>query len=121
MGVGPKRELVAPVAEQSEPFGVAHHDVELVAVDDEIAPAVGSDMDDVALDGDAAEFQPAILAKGLIVIAGNEDQLGSLAHLAQELLQHVVVRLRPIDAALDAPEVDDVADQVDLRRRRGSG
>ena len=42
-------------------------------------------------------------------------ELGPLAHLAQQLLQHVVMRLRPIDAALDAPEVDDVADQVDLR------
>jgi hypothetical protein len=26
------------------------------------------------------------------------------------------MRLRPIDAALDAPEVDDVADQIDARR-----
>ena len=47
MGVGPKRERVAPVAEQSEPFGVAHDDVELVAVNDEIAASVGGDMDGV--------------------------------------------------------------------------
>ena len=96
MGVRPQRQLVAPVAEQGEPFGVAHDDVELVAVNDEIAPAVGADMDDVALDGDAAEFHAAIIAQRLVVIAGNEHELGALAHLAQELLQHVVVGLRPV-------------------------
>ena len=36
-----------------------------------------------------------------------------LRDLAQELLQHVVVRLRPVRPAPHAPEIDDVADQVD--------
>ena len=72
MGVGPERQHVAPVAEQREPFGVAHDDVELVAMHDEVAPAVGADMDGVALDGDAAEARAAIIAHGLVVIAGDE-------------------------------------------------
>ena len=49
----------------------------------------------------------------LVVIARNEDDARALAHLAQQLLQHVVVRLRPDGAAADTPEVDDVADEID--------
>ena len=37
----------------------------------------------------------------------------AFAGLAQKFLQHVVMRLRPVDAALDAPEIDDVADEID--------
>ena len=73
-------------------------------------------MDRLALDGDAAELRAAIIAHGLVVIAGNVDQVGAFAHFAQELLQHVVMGLRPIDAAPDAPEVDDIADQINLGR-----
>ena len=113
MGVGPQRHHVAPVAEQREPFGIAHHNVELVAMHDEVAPAVGADMDGVPLDGDAAELRAAIIAHGLVVIAGDEDEVVALAHAAEQLLQHVVMGLRPIGAALDAPEVDDVADEID--------
>ena len=36
-----------------------------------------------------------------------------LRDFAQKLLEHVVVRLRPVRAAPDFPEVDDVADEVD--------
>src|SRR5665811_806762 len=80
---------------------------------DEIAPAVGADMNGLALDGDAAELRTAIVAHRLVMVARDVDELGAFAHFAQELLQDVVVGLRPIDAAPDAPEVDDVADQVD--------
>ena len=80
---------------------------------DEVAPAVGADMDGVALDGDAAEARAAIIAHGLVVIAGNEDDVVALAHAAKQLLQHVVMGLRPVGAALDAPEIDDVADEID--------
>src|SRR5215468_4777267 len=113
MRVSPKRELVAPVAEEREPFRVAHHDVEFVAMHNEIAPAIGADMDGVALDRDAAELHPAIVTQSLVMIAGNEHELSAFARLAQKLLQHVVMGLRPVDAAPDAPEVDNVADKID--------
>src|SRR6476646_7336577 len=112
MGVRPQRELVAPIAEQSEPFGIAHYHVKFVAVNDEVAPAVRADMHNVALNGHTAEFHAAIIAERLVVIAGDEHKLGALAPLAQELLQHVIVGLWPVNAAPDAPEVEDVADQV---------
>jgi hypothetical protein len=82
-------------------------------VHDEIAPAVGAGVHRVALDGDAAEPHPAIVAQRLVVIAGNKHEVGALARLAQQLLQHIVMGLRPVDAALDAPEVDDVPDEID--------
>src|SRR5262249_11249716 len=64
-------------------------------------------------DCDAAESHSTIVAQRLVMITGNKHELGAFARLAQELLQHVVVRLWPVDAAPDAPEVDDVADKVD--------
>jgi hypothetical protein len=47
------------------------------------------------------------------VIAGHEYEARTFAHLAQELLQHVVVRLGPVWAAPHFPEVNYVTDQVD--------
>jgi hypothetical protein len=47
------------------------------------------------------------------MIAWNENQPRALADLAQQLLQHVIMRLRPDRASFDAPEIDDIADQID--------
>ena len=47
------------------------------------------------------------------MIAGNVDDAHALARLAQELLHHVVVRLRPVPTRPELPPVDDVADEVD--------
>ena len=47
------------------------------------------------------------------MIAGDVDDARALARLAQKLLHHVVVRLRPVPARFQRPAVDDVADQID--------
>ena len=47
------------------------------------------------------------------MIARNKHNARALAGLAQKLLQHVVVRLRPHRPALQPPEVDDIADEVE--------
>jgi len=70
-------------------------------------------VDGVLDDLDAAEMYAVIVAQKLVVIAGNVDDAHALARLAQELLHHVVVRLRPIPARAQLPPVDDVADEVD--------
>ena len=59
------------------------------------------------------KFSAAVVAQAFVVIAGNEDDARALARLAQQLLQHVVVGLRPVRAAAHFPEVDDVADEID--------
>src|SRR5690606_18137681 len=108
-----ERNLVGPVAEEGEPSGVAHHHVEDVAVNDEIAPAVGRLVDRRFADLDAAEMRTVEIAQELVMVAGDVDHPGALARLAQDLLDHVVVRLRPIPAIAQPPAVDDVSDQVD--------
>ena len=69
-------------------------------------------MDSVPTQLDAAEIRSRVVAKAIVVIAGNVDDTRSLAGLAQKLLQDVVMALRPVRAAADFPEVYDVADQV---------
>ena len=114
--VDEQREGVGPVAQMGEPAGVAHHHVELVAVDHEVAPAVRALVDAALGDLDAAEGGADVVAQELVVVARHVDEVRALAHLAQELLHHVVVRLRPVPARAQLPPVDDVADEVDRVR-----
>ena len=92
---------------------MAHDDVEFVAMNDEIALAVGRGVDRLALDLDAAEGQAEELAGELIVVAGNEHHPSAAPNLAQQLLDDVVMGLWPVPAGAEPPAVDDVADQVD--------
>ena len=64
-------------------------------------------------DLDAAEMRAVIAAQEFVVIAGHVDDARSLAALAQELLHHVVMGLRPVPAGFQRPAIDDIADQVD--------
>src|SRR5262249_19155253 len=54
-----------------------------------------------------------IISQELVVVAGQIDDAGALAPLAQQLLHHIVVRLRPVPARAQLPAVDDVAHQID--------
>ena len=90
---------------------MTHDHVEFVAVHDEKAPAVGSLVLGVAHDLDAAEREADELARELVVIAGDEHHARAAPHFAQQFLDHVVMRLRPVEARPHAPAVDDVADQ----------
>ncbi|GJE62734.1 hypothetical protein MPOCJGCO_4869 [Methylobacterium trifolii] len=112
-GVDEQREAVGAVPEVGEPAGVAHHHVELVAVDDEVAAPVRRLVDAALGDLDAAEGGADVVAQELVVVAGHVDQPGALAHLAQQLLHHVVVPLRPVPARAELPAVHDVAHEVD--------
>ena len=73
-------------------------------------------MDDAVADLDAAEMDAAELAQELVVVARNVDDARALARLAQQLLHHVVVGLRPVPGRAQPPAVDDVADEVDRIR-----
>ena len=53
------------------------------------------------------------IAREFVVIARNIDHFDAFAHAAQQLLHDVIMRLRPVPAALQSPAVDDVADEVD--------
>jgi len=105
---------VGPVAQDGEPACVAHDAVELVAVDHQELAAVRRRVDRVFLHVHLAEGELAILPRCLVVVAGDVDHVGALARLAHDLLHHVVVGLRPVPPALQAPAVDDVAHQVEM-------
>ena len=92
ISVQEERQVIGPITEKGEPFGIAHDDVEFVAMDDQEAPSVGRRMDDAIDEDDAAEGQADILAGEFIMIARHIDDARALADLAQELLDHVVVR-----------------------------
>jgi hypothetical protein len=47
------------------------------------------------------------------VITRNENDPRSLAGFAKKLLQHIIMRLQPKWAPPDAPEIDDIADEID--------
>ena len=113
-GVEAQRRAVGPVAQDGEPARVADDAVELVAVDHQQLAAVRRLVDRLVLDPHVAEGELAVLPRRLVVVAGDVDDVGALARLAHDLLHHVVVALRPVPPALQAPAVDDVADQVQM-------
>ena len=54
------------------------------------------------------------IAQELVVVARDIDDLGALARLAQQLLDDVVMALRPIPArAPEPPAVDQIADEIE--------
>jgi hypothetical protein len=104
-------ELIGPVAHVGQPPCALDDAVEVVAMRDPQLAAVGERVDVLVHHVHAAEVVAQILARELVVVARNEDHPGALARLAQELLHHVVVCLRPVPAAPQLPAVDDVADE----------
>src|SRR6202521_2014474 len=70
-------------------------------------------MDSVFHDVDAAEMRAVIIPQKFVVIAGDVDDLGTLARLAQHLLYEIIVRLRPVPVGSQRPAVDDIADEID--------
>src|SRR5262249_6243021 len=111
-GIGGYGAVIGLVTEQREPARMPDHDVEQPAPDDGIAAPVDANVDRALGDFDAAEMHAAIFAQELVVIARYVDDTGSFAHFAQELLQHIIMRLWPMPARFELPSVDDVADEI---------
>jgi hypothetical protein len=110
------RHVVGPVTEIGEQAGIADHDVEFVAMQNQIFAAVGCLVHVALGDLDAAEMHAGKVAHELVVVAWNIDDAAALTRLPQQLLDDVVARLRPVPAALQPPSVDDIADQDDCLR-----
>src|SRR6516164_4474592 len=106
-------EVVSGVAEKREPARMLYDHVEHIAMHDEITASVGALVYGVLDHLDTAEMSAVIVAQEFVVVARQVDQARALAGLAQQLLHHVVVRLRPVPARAQLPAVDDVADQID--------
>ena len=86
--------------------------IEFIAVQNQVAFANGIFVDGITADFNAAKIHAAVVSQAVVVIAGNENDARALAGLAQKLLQHIIVGLWPMRAALDLPEIDDIANEV---------
>src|SRR5262249_36968612 len=96
-----------------EPTRLGHHEVKMIAVNHQVAAAVGAEVDIALGYFDAAEMGAVVFTQKLVVIAWHVNHAGAFARLAQQLLNYVVVSLRPIPSHLQTPAVDNVADQID--------
>mmetsp|Transcript_38676 Transcript_38676/g.69599 ORF Transcript_38676/g.69599 Transcript_38676/m.69599 type:complete len:258 (+) Transcript_38676:1729-2502(+) len=106
-------EFVGQVTGNGQPARALDDAVVQVSMRDPQALAVRRHVHGLFHHVDTAKVVREILARKLVVIARDEDHAGALARLAQQLLHHVVVGLRPIPGTLELPAVDDVADQVE--------
>ena len=59
------------------------------------------------------KVRPMNCAREFVMVAGHEDHARAVPHFAQQLLNDVVVGLRPVPARPQPPAVDDVADEED--------
>ena len=83
---------------------------------DEKPPPVRGYVCGFGQNGDAAEPVSGEVPETLVVVTGNIDDARSLARLAQELLDDVVVLLAPVPGAPYPLDIDDVADEVEIVR-----
>lgn len=88
--------------------------VELMAVNDEVAFAIRSDVNGAFDQFDAAKVKAVKFFHELVVIAGDENDLGALAAFAKEFLDQDVVIVRPIPFAAQLPAVNEIADDVEV-------
>ena len=112
-------EFVGTVAQLGEPWCKADNAIELVTMKHEIAFALGAGVNGLVQHGDLAETQIDEIAEVFIVIAGNVEDLGSLAGLAQQFLDDVVVALEPVPGLAQRPGVHNVAHKIEIFRIRG--
>jgi hypothetical protein len=93
---------------------MACHLIELVTMQEQEVTAVGGDVNMLVAHEDLAERDPVVLAQRFVVIARNQHDMLAVACATQNLLHDRILRRRPVDAPAHRPEVDDVADQVEI-------
>jgi len=71
-------------------------------------------MNGVVQNCDAAKAQIQKIPEILVVVSGDVKELRSLARLAQQLLNDIVVQLIPIPGLPECPAVDEIADEIEL-------
>ena len=108
------REVVGLRTEGCEPAAALDHAVELIAMQNEQTLAERRRVDTVALDHEITEHRADELPEIFIVVARYVDHACAVLGFTQNRTQHVVVLLRPVERFAQAPEVDDVADEIKI-------
>ena len=107
--------VIQPVAEAFLQAAEVGHGIVVVAMRDQQAAAVGGDVDGPAAHLHRRQREAAEAADRAIVVAGDVDQFGAGTTQRVQGFDHAVVRVSPGRASLrQPPQVDDVADQVQL-------
>ena len=114
--IGFEREHIQLVAELGQPLHILHHAVEQIAVQYPNASPVRRGVNHLvrhlnSTDGQVRRVFEKIAHKH-VVVAGDEDNARTFARLAQQFLNHIVVRLRPVPALFELPAINDVSDQI---------
>ena len=89
--IEPEGDAIGLVAHKGQPFGVADHHVELVAMDDQQAASIGCPMQCLMLHFDTGE---AVVDEGpaeFVVISRDEDHPAAFLDTIQEQLQERVM------------------------------
>ena len=107
-----EQELVSNVARERQPFHVLHYGVKLMPVDDEHATSVRQTMDRMSLHGDIA-VSAEKAGEHFVVVTRDANDPCALARFAKNFLDNVVVLLRPVTAAAQLPDVDQIAHYIE--------
>ena len=105
------RQLVGPIPKMGEPFDVAHHRVELVAMKYQHFATIDQLVGRFFHDVDAAEIFAHISTQEFIMIAGNINDVRALPDFPQQFLDYDIVERWPVPDALKPPAIDNIAHQ----------
>ena len=108
-----KQKLVSGIAQIGEPLRVLDDGVQFMSVNHENAATIRGDVNGVFLNRNVS-VSAGKRADEFVVISGNVNNRHALAGFAQNLLNHVVVLLRPIATAAQLPNVDQITDDVEF-------
>ena len=90
------------------------HAVKQVTMDNPQSLAIGSFMDVVFLDSNLAKIETEIMARGFVMIAWNIDNASTVAGLAKQFLNDVIMFLRPEKAFLQLPTINNIAYEIEF-------
>ena len=113
-GIDAHQEVVGDVAQHRHPAVMTHHLIEFVAVQQQVAAAIGRGVDVLADHADVAERGVDVLAQGFVMVAGNQHHLIPAPRPSQHFLHHGVLLRRPVDRSAHRPEIDDIPDQKEM-------
>ena len=89
------------------------HTVKQVTMDNPQSLAIGSFVDVVFLDSNLAKIETEIMARGFVMVAWNIDNASTVAGLAKQFLNDVIMFLRPEKAFLQLPAINDIAHEIE--------
>ena len=101
------------VSNIGQPTGMLDHAVEQVAMDNPQSHAIDSFVDVIFLDSNLAKIKTEKMARGFVMIAWNIDNASTVAGLAQQFLDDVIMLLRPEKAFLQLPAINDIANEIE--------